>query len=435
MSSSSFAHQLAISSTFPRLSAGMRTPINIGFLAPLSGELEPWGRPGLYGCQIWVDWLNRNGGLMIGGRRCPVKIREYDCGYDASRALLGAQELVEKHDVKLLMMLGGDSLIPIQDYLNRRKLLTATLLPSDLSPDSPYVIAPSELHPIINVTGVDWLATNRPWLKKVALCSQRDALGLPSLASYRAAFGAANMPIIKEIQYEADCTDVEAVVQPLLDSDPDLLCWCTSRPGMVHSMTEYAFSKGFRGQIVTCTLDNYERLIERTSSEFMEGIIFQFPDFDDPKLGGKTFFFHQPQAFFEEYSRRFPGSWSAVSWEYAAILDLWHSAVEKCNSVQSASVLAAMKQLGHVTHAFGPAHWWGHELFGIDNALIGDWPVVTIKKGKARIVAFASIPDWLKRHGTLLKREMKALGQLWHQRALKSNRNAVNAVKVPTLGS
>jgi len=94
-----------------------------------------------------------------------------------------------------------------------------------------------------------------------------------------------------------------------------------------------------------------------------------------------------------------------------------------------------MKQLGHVTHAFGPAHWWGHELFGIDNALIGDWPVVTIKKGKARIVAFASIPDWLKRHGTLLKREMKALGQLWHQRALKSNRNAVNAVKVPTLGS
>src|SRR5690625_2417012 len=435
MSPSSFAHQLAVSSAFPRLSVGMNQPINLGFLAPLSGPLESWGLPGLNGCQIWADWLNRNGGLMISGRRYPIEIKAYDCGYDGQKALLGAYDLVEKHDVKLLMMLGGDSLAPLRDYLNRRKLLTATLLPSDLSPDSPYLIAPSELHPIFNVTGVEWLARKEPSLEKVALCSQTDALGLPSLATYRAAFSAAGIAVVKEIQYDPDYTDAAAIVQPMLDAEPDILCWCTSHTAMVHAMTEYAHAQGFRGRIISCTLDNYPRLLERTSREFMEGLVFQFPDFDDPMLRGKTFFFHQPQAFFEEYNRRFPGTWSAVSWEYAAILDLWHSAVEKCNSVQSASVLAAMKQLGHVTHAFGPAHWWGHELFGIDNALIGDWPVVTIKKGKARIVAFASIPDWLKRHGTLLKREMKALGQLWHQRALKSNRNAVNAVKVPTLGS
>src|SRR5690625_1598479 len=128
---------------------------------------------------------------MISGRRYPVEIRSYDCGADRERARAGAQELLENHDVKLLMMLGGDALSDLRDYLHRRRVLTATLLPSDLSPDSPYLIAPSELHPIINVTGVDWLNRHRPELRSVALCSQTDGLGLPSPASYRAAFRAA----------------------------------------------------------------------------------------------------------------------------------------------------------------------------------------------------------------------------------------------------
>ncbi|MDF2095946.1 ABC transporter substrate-binding protein [Aquibaculum arenosum] len=428
MAPSSFAHQLAVSSTLPRLSVGMNEPIILGFLAPLSGSLESWGQPGLYGCEIWVDWLNRNGGLMIGGRRYPVEIKHHDCGPDAEAAMAGAQELVERHGIKLLMMLGGDALTPLRDYLNRRKILTATLLPSDLSPESPYLIAPSELHPIFNVTGVEWLRKSRPELGRVALCSQMDGLGLPSLASYRAAFRAAGLPIVKEIRYAPDSRDVAGVVQPMLDADPDILCWCTSHTPMVHAMTEYAHAQGFKGQIISCTLDRYDRLIERTSPAFMEGVIFQFPEFDDPKLRGKTFFFHQPGAFFEEYNRRFPGAWSAVSWEYAAILDIWHGAVEKANSLSSASVLAAMKQLGHVTHAFGPARWWGRELFGIDNALVGDWPVVTIQQGRARIAEFRSISTWLSRHGALLKEEMQDLGQLWEQRMLAESRTPADVL-------
>jgi branched-chain amino acid transport system substrate-binding protein len=55
-------------------------------------------------------------------------------------------------------------------------------------------------------------------------------------------------------------------------------------------------------------------------------------------------------------------------------------------------------------------------MFGLDHTLIGDWPVVQIQGGKARIVDFGSIPDWLARHEALLRAEMAALGQLWHQR-------------------
>jgi branched-chain amino acid transport system substrate-binding protein len=422
MSAQNLTQTIALRGAMPRISVGMSDFINIGFLAPLSGQVQSWGEPGLYGCEIWVEWLNKAGGLLINGRRYPVKIHSYDSGYDAEQALKGARHLVETHDVKLLMTMGGDALLPMSEYLTDKKVLTTTLLPSDLSPDAPYLIAPSELHPIFVVTGVNWLAENKPELKSVSLCSQKDAMGLPSLATYRAAFMEASHNIVKEVQYEAGATSISEIVQPMLDENPDILCWCTSYTPMVHAMTEYAYQQGFRGQILSCTMDNYQQLVDKTSLEFMEDVIFQFPDFDDPMLNDRAVFFKKPHVFFEEYNDRFPESWSAVSWEYAAALDIWHAAVQKAGNINTVSVLAAMKQLGEVTHVFGPAKWWGGEIFGSDNAIVGDWPIVAIQNGKARIVAFGSIPDWLQKNGGRLREEMQNLGQLWNQRmAAKSN--------------
>ncbi len=416
MVTSSFASRMAVSGALPNLSVEMSETVNLGFLGPLSGAVQSWGQPGLNGCRIWEDWLNDAGGILISGRRYPVRILAYDCQYDPDLAVKGVQHLVQNRDVKLLMSLGGDILEPVIEYLMKNRVLTATLLPSDLSPDTPYLIAPSEQHPLYNVTGVEWLAENHPDKKTVALCSQTDALGLPSLATYRAAFKAAGIRIVEQIQYDPGCDDAKPIVDRLLAAEPDILCWCTNYAPMVHALTECAFAKGYKGQLISCTLDNYDRLVERTSQKFMEGFIFQFPDFDDPMLRETAFFFNQPRAFFEQYNKRFPDEWSAVAWEYAAILDIWHAAVERADDINSVSVMAAMKQSGHVTHAFGPAQWWGRDILGIDNALIGDWPVVTVQKGKARIVAFGSIPAWLEKHGELLKQELSDLDQLWTQR-------------------
>ena len=416
MSVASLAQTLAVNTRVKRLSVGAQQAVRVGFLAPLTGPIRSWGLPGLNGCRIWVDWINHMGGILVGGTRHNVQLLAEDCGYDPDQAIEAAQRLVQENGVKLLMMLGGDTFRPIQDYLMSRKILTSTLLPSDLSPDTPYLIAPSEIHPLYNVTAVEWLARNRPELRRVAMCSQTDALGLPSLATYRAAFAAEDIAAVKEIRYAPQATNAEEIVRAMLDGNPDILCWCTSYEPMVHALTEAAFRFGFPGQIISCTADNYRRLVGRTSTEFMEGFLFQFPDFDDPMLSEKTFFFNRPAEFYAEYNRRFPDTWSAVSWEYVATLDLWHSAVEKVGTTAPVSVLAAMKHGGLGEHAFGKAAWSGSDLFGNDNALIGEWPVVRITSGRARIVGFGSIPDWLHRHGARLRSELRGLGLMWDQR-------------------
>jgi branched-chain amino acid transport system substrate-binding protein len=156
-------------------------------------------------------------------------------------------------------------------------------------------------------------------------------------------------------------------------------------------------------------------MISKTSEEFMEGFVFQFPDFDDPALNADNINFSDPNGFYAEFNKRFPGQWGAVSWEYASIMDLWKAAAEKAGSAEPDAVITAMKD-GQGKHAFGDADWWGEELFGIDNALVGDWPVVAIEGGKATIKEFRNIPAWYEKHGDLLVKHMQAYDQMWNQR-------------------
>ena len=109
----------------------------------------------------------------------------------------------------------------------------------------------------------------------------------------------------------------------MLSSNPDIVCLDTAYTDFVHPLCEQLYLQGFEGQIISCTADFYDKIIERTSQEFVEGLVFQFPDFDDPALETQGVNFRNPNKFFEEYADRHPGEWGAVSWEYASIMDLW----------------------------------------------------------------------------------------------------------------
>ena len=416
MSTYKFGADLAVAAAMPGLNVAGQEAVKLGVLAPFTGVQSSWGLPGFHASLIWADWVNSGGGLKVGNSSLPVEIVAFDDQYDPARAIIGARQLVHEHGVKLVMMLGGDTVPAISDLLTREKVLATTLLPTDLSPDMPYLIAPCEVHPIYVVTGVDWLAANRPELKTVAICAQKDALGLPSVATYRAAFEAAGIEIQKEVLFPGDLNDVDAMVAVLLEGEPDILCWDTAYEPFVHALTEAAYRANFSGQILSCTCDNYAALVHKTSAEFMEGFLFQFPDFDDPALNDPQIRFARPNDFYDEFNQRYPGEWSAVPWEYFSILEIWRSAVEAAGTTEPIAVLSTMKTDGFSQNAFGEAKWWGRELFGTNNALVGAWPVVRIEAGKARIVEFRSILDWWDRHGELLLRNMRAYGQMWDQR-------------------
>ena len=412
----SVAGATAVSGLATRVMAAGKV-IKIGFLAPLTGPVAAWGKPGLDGCEIWAEWINAAGGVKLADGNYTVEFVGYDNEYDPAKARTGATKLIREDDVKFVMMLGGDTWPGAQPVADKTGMLFSTLLPSDLAPDTGMLLAPTEVHPIYNVTGVEWLAENKPELKTAVMCAQDDALGLPSVATYLAAFEAEGIEMQDApLLFDPATTDFAPVVTKLLSTNPDIVCLDTCYSDYVHPICEQLFQQGYKGQIISCTADFYDQIIEKTSVEFMEGFIFQFPDFDDPALNAEGINFANPNQFYAEYNKRHPGEWGAVSWEYASIMDLWKAAAEKAGSAEPDAVLAAMKEDGTGKHAFGEADWWGKDLFGIDNALVGDWPVVVIEGGKARIKGFKSIPEWYAKHGDLLKKHMAAYGQMWDQR-------------------
>jgi branched-chain amino acid transport system substrate-binding protein len=417
-SAASLAGVGALGASLPRAAFAQDKVVRIGFLAPLTGPVAAWGKPGLDGCQIWAEWVNDAGGIDIGGEAHRVEFVPYDDEYDAAKARTGATKLIREDGVKFIMMLGGDPWPGVQPVADHTGMLFSTLLPSDLGPETTTLIAPAEVHPIYNVTGVEWLAENHPDLKTAVMCAQDDALGLPSVATYLAAFEAAGIEMLDEpLLFDPATTDFAPVVTRLIARSPQIVCLDTCYADYVHPICEQLFQQGYQGQVISCTADFYEQIIEKTSKAFMEGFIFQFPDFDDPALNQDFINFQDPNRFYEVYNERHPGEWGAVSWEYASIMDLWKAAAEKAGSAEPDAVLAAMLEGGKGMHAFGEANWWGEDLFGIDHALVGNWPVVVIEDGKARIKDFKSIPAWYDKHGELLKQHMAAYNQMWDQRS------------------
>ena len=332
--------------------------VKIGFLAPLTGEVAAWGLPGLYGCEIWGEWVNEAGGIQVGGDTYKVEFVSYDNEYAPDKARTGAQKLIHEDEVKFIMMLGGDTMPPVVEISNRTGMLVSTLLPSDLGPDTETLLAPTEVHPVYNVTGVQWLAEQKPDLKTAVICAQDDALGLPSVATYLAAFEAAGIEMLDDpLLFDPATTDFAPVVTKMMSKNPDIISLDTAYADYVHPICEQLFQQGYKGQIISCTADFYDQMIVKTSADFLEGFIFQFPDFDDPALNADFINFNDPNKFYEEYSKRYPGEWGAVSWEYASIMDLWKAAAEKAGSAEPADVLAAMKEGGKGMNAFGEASW------------------------------------------------------------------------------
>ena len=382
--------------------------LTVGMNIPMTGDLAPWGLPGFYGCEIIASNINAAGGVTIGGETYDINIATYDHAYDTAAAIQGMKKLTLEDDAKMVMMLGGATVGAILPWATRKNVLTTTLLPSDITPDSNYLVATCESHPLYNVTGVEYLARNFPDAKTAVIVTNNDAeYGLQSTATYKAAFEVVGIEVVDTNLHGFDVTDFAPIVSSVLAKNPDIFCMATSF--YVTPIMEQLYHQGFEGKIISCTLDYYDEIIAKTSVDFVNGTIFQFPDFDDPALLQEGISFPDAAGFDAAFRKDHPNDWSAVAWEYPVILLNWLENAEAAGSVDSADVTAHMTG-NPQEFVFGGGNWWGSQLWGLDNVLVGRWPVVVVQDGKARIQEYGNLAAWLDANNDTLIRHMKDLG-------------------------
>jgi branched-chain amino acid transport system substrate-binding protein len=389
----------------PGLSQAANKIVKVGALVPLTGDLALWGLPAKNGADVWASRINRAGGINVKGERYDVEVVAFDGAYVAEKTLQGARSFVDQ-DVKFTMIIGGDDWSALQDFSNRNKMLTSTLYVSDLNPDSTYLLAPVEVHPFYFGIGVEYLRKVEPNLKTVALCAQDDVTGRASCAYWRAGFDAHGFEIVSDQYFDNATTDFAPVVSAMLSSKPEVVCIDTTYPSVALLLVEQLFTQGYKGRILHAGFELLPDMVTRTSKEFMEGSIAFFPRFDDAGIAKAAVGMNDPQGFYADFDKAYPKQWNNTSWEFPAALEVWKQGVEKAGTFDSDELLASMKA-NPPSHIFGTARWWGKELFGIDNALVGNWPIVEVKDGNVAIVEIGDQAAWFDAHKTEVEKRFR----------------------------
>ena len=367
--------------------------VKIGYNAPLSGPAAAWGLPGLDGVEIWLEKVNGAGGIKIDDKEYKVEIVKYDNEGIGSKALLGARKLVEEDGVVAILMLGGAPSAAVQPYLTKKKILTFVLIASDISKDRPYLLDVTDNFPTYHLLHTAYIAEAHPEAKTAAIISQDDEIGLAAIAWSEAGFEAAGIKVVYSKPFGVETTDFAPIVTAALAEKPDIISTGASYPEFQALILEQAYTQGWKG-IVTSACWDFKAITAKVPKGWMDGAVSGFPDFDDPKLPPEH------NEFWKAWKAKFPDQgFSEIVWEYKAALDVWKFGAEMAGSVKSEDVLNALKSASEVPHTFGPAKWWGAEVFGLDNLLVPEWPITEIKGDKPYIVAKKSLFDWLAKPG------------------------------------
>ncbi|MBN1426498.1 ABC transporter substrate-binding protein [Candidatus Fermentibacteria bacterium] len=379
--------------------------VKIGFLAPLTGDAAAWGLPGLYGAQMWMEDVNAAGGIKAGGKSYKVELVTYDEENVASKALLGAKKLVLEDKVAVVLMMAGATVTACQSFFTENKVLSMSLAPYDTRAEAPYHLCAAEPSLVYHLASIPYIAKTYPNVKRVAIVAQDDEIGRQGLAYLRAACESAGLQVVYDKFYGFETTDFAPIMTAILNAKPDLISFDGGYSYYVELLAEQAYLMGFEG-IIESSEFFLSSLLAKVPADWAEGAVASFADWDDPKLPK---YCHD---FYAEYTQRWPGQWGAVSWEYAANLDIWKFGVESADSIDPMEVFKALKSAETIPHVYGEGVWSGKEIWGIDNFLATPWHNTEVRNGKHVIVNTQPILGWFYQPGNkeILLKHLKAAG-------------------------
>lgn len=393
--------------------------VHVGFLAALSGPDAGWGLPGLTGNQMFIDEVNAEGGLLVGGCRYPLQMHAFDDEAIGSKALQGAKELVMQHKVKFISAIGGNPADATHPFLTKTKVFYASLIATDIKPDRPYLIAGGDVTPRIDMMRPAYHKMNNPKLKRWAVISQDDTIGQTCQAWEVGSAIAAGWDVVYDKHYAIETTDFAPIVTAVLATKPDVVSLNLSYPTFVTLIIEQLYLQGFKGIISANYLDT-EAILEKVPAKYLEGATDSFPLFDDPWWGDPSF----QHEFYQRWLKRYgPGApedvhrhITGIDWDHVIMLKVWAHGAQLAGSFDPDKILEALRAADSVPTILGPGVMTGKEMWGIDNMISPPIPICEARNGTKRIQAKMRFENWFNNNKDTIIKVVREKGQMWDQR-------------------
>lgn len=393
--------------------------VNIGFLGALSGPDAGWGLPGLTGNQMFIDEVNAEGGLLVNGNRYPLNMVTFDDEAIGSKALQGAKELVLRHDVKFISAIGGNPADTVSPYLTKKKVIYASLISTDIKPDRPYLIAGGDVTPRIDMMRPFYHKMKNPKLKRWAVISQDDTIGLTSQAWEVGSALADGWDVVYDKHYSLETTDFAPIVTALLATKPDVVSLNLSYPTFVALIIEQLYIQGFKG-VLSANYFDTESILQKVPAEYMEGAVDSFPLFDDPWWNEPSF----QHKFYQDWLKRYgPGGpddvhrgITGIDWDHVIMLRVWATGVQLAGTFNPDKVLEALRNEDSILTILGPGKMSGKEMWGIDNMIATPIPFNEHRNGVKRVQAVINFSNWFEARKDQIIAVVRERGQMWDQR-------------------
>ncbi len=129
---------------------GRKKVIKVGINAPITGDIPKVGEGTKYAAQMWLEDIEKAGGLEVGGKKYPVELVIEDNEAKAESAVKASTKMITEDEV--LVIVGPQSskqAVPAGDVANNYK--TPMITPWSTNPDStadrPYVFRGCFLDP------------------------------------------------------------------------------------------------------------------------------------------------------------------------------------------------------------------------------------------------------------------------------------------------
>lgn len=431
--------EMVLLSHLPDQQIGKKFPIgetiNVGFLAALSGPDAGWGLPGVTGNTIWIEAINKTGGLLVGGKRYPLKLYQFDDEANASKALQGAKQLVLKHDVKFISAIGGDPANATAPFLTKHKVIYASLVPTDMQPSRPYVVAGGDVTPQCNMFNPLIAKMVIPSEKELgrplryALTTQDDIMSRQVGAWEVGAAISQGFEIVYEKFFSVDTTDFAPIATALIASKPDVISFCEAWPEYQTLLWEQLYLQGYEG-VVAQNYADWETNLTKIPAEFPAARkgIDSFPLMDDPWWGKDSWQGSFTRLWNNQYGPGAPEDvhrrMTGIDWDHVVWLIPWCIGAQVAGNETPGTwptndeILNALRKMDSFPTILGPGHMSGKEMFGIQNMIEQPVPMnmFNLEANDKRIIAHLNFEPWFEAIKPIVIKAVKERGQHWSQR-------------------
>lgn len=432
--------EVAILGHLPDQQIGVEYPvgetINIGFLAALSGPDAGWGLPGLTGNEIFIDAVNKTGGLLVGGKRYPLAQYEFDDEAIASKALQGARQLVLENDVKFISAIGGNPADATHPFLTDNEVVYATLISTDIKPDRPFLIGGGDVTPRIDMIRPlltktvlprpDELGRNLRW----AVTSQDDTIGRTCQAWEVGCAVAEGWDVVYDKHFALETTDFAPVVTAMMATEPDAISLNLCYPTFQTLIWEQCYLQGYEGLISQNYID-WEANLQKLPPEYAAARwgMDSFPLMEDEWWGEPSWNHAFSRLWIDRYGPGAPQDvkrhMTGIDWDHVVCLipwsagaQIWGQANPNAGFPTNQQILDTLKAQHQFPTILGPGMMYGEDMWGIDNMISLPIPVnkFDLDAENKRIWTSIRFEDWFDNIKDIVIPIVEEHGQMYYQR-------------------